>query len=729
MLFRGAGLDFTKTLTTPTNSKKYTFSTWVKRSAFGGTGQVLFVGGAGTSYAFTFDGSGVVGSNPDSLLLVSSNSGGTVRVQSKQYFLDPTQWQHVLLAVDTTQATAADRVKIYVNGNELSYIYMTYPALNADTGINTASAHRIGSWGPGSINFLGYMADTYLIDGQALAPSSFGQENARGAWVPKAYSGTYGTNGIFLNFTNSGAYGVDSSGNGNTWTANGFTAGVDQTIDTPTRNFPTYSIADKYFDFNVSTGALYAWPTTGNTQLRSTIGVTSGKWYWEVLHGGSAVSNYGVGTFFMNMGNWGGADAYGWGYHSSNGQISNNGSVVAFGSTWGPGNTMGVALDADSGKVWFAKDNVWQMSGNPAAGTNPSYSNLTGGPFYATFGGNPGGGGQINFGQGGLIGLTYNAAAGGSFKYAPPAGFLAINTQNISNNDFVPDLVWIKSRSAATDHALYDPVRGATLDLGSNLVAGETQQTAGLLGFNAGGFSVGTLAKLNSNAASYVAWMWKEGVTPGFEVVTYVGNNTVRTVPHGLGAVPAFMIVRMRNDGTPRNWNVYHQSAGPTGSYYLNNSTAFTAATLWNNTAPTSSVFTLGNSGPGAPEVNAAGVNYVAYLWAEVPGFSKFGVYTGNGSADGPFIYTGFKPAYLLIKRSDSASDWTVVDAARNPFNVMKNRLFAYHVATEDATADVGDAVSNGFKIRSNSAVWNASGGSYIYAAFAEAPFKYANGR
>lgn len=728
MMRTSATRDFTKTFTTPTNSKKYTYSTWVKRSANSGAGHVLLVGGAGTSYALAFDGSSILGSNPDSLVFVSSNGGATVRVQSKAYFLDPTQWINIIMAVDTTQATAADRVKFYANGRELSILYTTYPALNADTGINTASAHRIGSWGPGSLNLDGYLAEMYFVDGQALTPSSFGQLNDKGAWVPVNYSGTYGANGFYLNFTNGGAFGTDSSGNGNAWTANNFIV-EDLMLDTPTRNFATYSIADKYSNFNVNTGALYAWPSTGNTQLRSTLGVTSGKWYWEVLHGGTAVSNYGVATPFTNLGSWGGSDAYGWAYHASNGQMSNNGTVSAYGSAWGSGHVMGVALDADSGKVWFSKNNVWQLSGNPAAGTNPTYSNLTTGPFYATFGGNTGGGAQINFGQGGLAGLTYDAASGGSFFYTPPAGFLALNTANISNTDFVPDLVWIKSRSAATDHAIYDGVRGATIDLVTNSTAAETAPTNGLLGFNGGGFNIGTLAKLNTNAATYVAWMFKEGVTPGFDVVSYTGTGSAQNVPHGLSAKPAMIIEKDRQNGTGYNWGVYHQNANATPqNYYLQLNTsngAQASSAMWNNTAPTASVFTVATDAVA----NASGHSYVAYVFAEVPGFSKFGGYTGNGAADGTFVYTGFRPAFVMTKRTDSTSNWYIRDSARSTYNPSSLIQAANGSGAEESPYPEVDFLSNGFKFRGSNTNWNASAGTYIYAAFAEQPFKYATAR
>ena len=334
--------------------------------------------------------------------------------------------------------------------------------------------------------------------------------------------------------------------------------------------------------------------------------------------------------------------------------------------------------------------------------------------------------------------LGYGGAASGnsgntnfgqrSFAYTPPIGFKALNTYNITNTDFVPDLVWIKGRSGATDHALYDSQRGATLDLVANSTGAETAQSTGLLGFNAGGFNIGSLAKLNTNAATYVAWMFKKGVTPGFDIVTYTGTGAARTVAHSLGAVPKMIIIKNRTAaGQP--WHIYTAMGGNTNALFFDTQ-AFTAggSAWWNSTTPTSSVFSLNTSGG----VNASGQSLIAYLFAEVPGFSKFGSYTGNGAADGPFVYTGFKPAFVLIKRSDAAgNDWRIYDTARFPYNVIQRGLSPNLAIAEtlDGASYGIDLLSNGFKIRVAGAGENASGGTYIFAAFAEQPFKYANAR
>jgi len=323
------------------------------------------------------------------------------------------------------------------------------------------------------------------------------------------------------------------------------------------------------------------------------------------------------------------------------------------------------------------------------------------------------------------------------------ASLAVANTVNGVN--FQPDFVWVKGRSGATDHALYDSVRGTTKDLVSNATSAETTQATGLTAFGSTGFTVGALAKMNTSAATYVGWQWKAGgtavsntagsitssvsanTTAGFSVVTYTGNATSgATVGHGLGVAPSMVIVKGRNGGTT-NWPTYHISVGNTGTLFLNATNAITtSSTQWNNTSPTSSVFSIGNSG----DTNANTTAYVAYCFAPVAGYSAFGKYTGNGSADGPFVYLGFKPRYVMVKRSDAAGyNWEVFDTTRSTYNVDVQRIFPNDSSAE-LTGEAFDMLSNGFKCRlAGNSDSNASGGTYIYYAVAENPFKYANAR
>ena len=309
---------------------------------------------------------------------------------------------------------------------------------------------------------------------------------------------------------------------------------------------------------------------------------------------------------------------------------------------------------------------------------------------------------------------------------------------------FQPDFVWVKGRSGATDHALYDSVRGTTKQLESNTTTAETTETTGLTSFVNGGFTVGNLAQMNTSGATYVAWCWKAGgstssntqgaitstvsvnTTAGFSVVTYTGNGSNATVGHGLGVAPKMVIIKAR--GAVTNWTSYHEPIGNTAGLHLNTTGGSDVNSgFFNNTSPTSTTFAIGSGST----VNTNGGTYVAYCWAEIAGFSKFGSYTGNGSADGVFVYTGFRPAFVLFKNASAAYSWMIKDNKRaNPYNVTDGNLYPDLNAAEDtgSTAYI-DLLSNGFKMRGTSSLSNGSGNTIIYAAFAENPFKNALAR
>jgi hypothetical protein len=287
--------------------------------------------------------------------------------------------------------------------------------------------------------------------------------------------------------------------------------------------------------------------------------------------------------------------------------------------------------------------------------------------------------------------------------------------------------VWIKSRSAATDHGLYDSVRGVQKQLESNTTTAETTETTGLTAFNSNGYTVGALAQLNTNTATYVDWAWKEGATPGFDIVTYVGTGSALNVSHTLGAVPKFIIIKAKDNTVADQWGVYHGSLPNTQNLYLNLTNGAATASMWNSTTPTSSVFTVGANN----DVNRSGINYISYLWSEIEGFSKFGSYTGNASTDGSFNWCGFRPRFLLLKNSSVASYWIMLDSVRNTVNAVTNELLANTANAENGlaiTSDI-DFLASGFKIRTSDANLNQSGNTIIFAAFAENPFKYARAR
>ena len=322
-------------------------------------------------------------------------------------------------------------------------------------------------------------------------------------------------------------------------------------------------------------------------------------------------------------------------------------------------------------------------------------------------------------------------------------------TQSISNAvngvSMQPDWVWIKSRSNTLNSGLMDSVRGPTKLLISNATNAEQTLTDELTSFNSNGFSLGVSSNgyTNYSPYTYVAWQWKAGgtavsntagsitssvsanTTAGFSVVTYTGTGVAATVGHGLGVKPSMIILKNRSG--VYDWPTWSQYLpNPTTQHFwLNATNAAQTSSSFNSTQPTSSVFNIGTTS----EANGNTNNFVAYCFAAVAGYSAFGSYTGNGSADGPFVFTGMRPRFIMWKRTDTTSGWSMHDTSRDPYNISTNNLFADSSGAEDTGDSIIDLLSNGFKLRNTYARANASGGTYIYMAFAENPFKYANAR
>lgn len=723
------------------NRQIFTHSYWFKRSALP-TGQVWLAQ------------IGATASDTDSLYFGFFNDqlqfgGGTTTWRlSSQVFRDVTGWSNIVLAVDTTQAVAADRIKIYHNGVEITaFATNVAPGLSANMAWNNNVVHNVGRTVSNTQYISGYMAQFEAIDGQRLLPTAFGRFSAQtGAWVNKNYSGTYGTNGFQLKFADNSStanLGLDTSGNGNTWTTSGFsvTAGVgnDSMIDTPTDGYSVISNIAKKSTITVANGGLDV--SNSSASISCTYGTMSipatGKWYAEfTMTGGGHVGitdSVADAQQFLQCGS-----PRGVGYRGD-GQFTKDGANIGATSSYTTGDVVSCAFDSASGKIWFAKNGTYLGSGNPAGGTNQVAIATAPLGFYV------------------FSGDTYNVysfvANFGQrpFAFTPPTGFVALSTANlpvpvilnpakdmavnirtgtgavasVTGIGFQPDLVWTKSRSAVSAHSLYDSVRGVQNQLEPNTTNMESVQATGLTAFNADGFTLGALAQMNTNAATYVDWMWKKGVVPGMDVVLYAGTGGNRTVAHGLGAVPAVMICKNRSING-NQWALYHKDMAATpqsGSVYLNRADAFAAdSAIWNNTAPTSTLFSLGAS----TNVNGAGSNYVAWLFAEVPGFSKIGTYIGNGNADGMVLNCGFKPAWVMIKSASAGGlSWAILDTKRNPFNVANLRLFADTTAADNVQNEL-DFLATGFKLRTVNTNENQSGVTFIFIAFAEIPDKYA---
>lgn len=770
--------------TSGTSNTIKTFSFWVKRGSLGSRQSMFggYDGSSGNNFQIEWE-------STDTLQLFFGGAAA-YEVTTTQVFRDPSAWYHIVATFDTTQATASNRYKLYVNGTQVTaFGTANYPPQNSTVqfGLNNGN-NRIGTWWNASTAMLdGYLTEVNFIDGQALTPSSFGETNTlTGQWVAKKYTGTYGTNGFYLPFSNGTStttLGADSSGNGNNWTLTNFTrsAGVSDCwmYDVPSGNGSPSATqpSSNYAVLQAPMGNSAGSTTISNANLKATLGgsgiwrsvagtiaPSSGKWYAEFSQpSGTANMMVGVSTLSANIFNvnaFYGITSDSWSYYLANGQKYTNNVGSAYGTAGVVGDVIGIAVDLDNGAVYFSKNGTWVNSGDPTSGaskTGAAWSITTGREYYIGVANASATPNDVNFGQ-------------RSFAYTPPSGFKALCTANLPASTIVkgnkymdattyngnlvgqsitnaagfkPDLVWVKSRSAATDNKLTDSVRGAQTALVSNSTAAETTDLTGVVSFNTNGFTLGTSTTYNNTGATYVGWQWQAGqgttssntngtitstvsvsTTAGFSVVTWTGTGANATVGHGLGVAPKMIIVKYRNAAA--NWLVYHGSLANTQYLLLNTTAAVaTGADVWNSTTPTSSVFSLGTNASG----NQSTGTYVAYCFAEIAGFSKFGSYTGNGSADGNFLYFGFKPKWIMIKNITTSGfgGWVILDTSRNPSNVTNKGLAAESSGAEFTVA-YGDVLSNGFKIRIVDNGVNASGQSYIYAAFAENPFSNSNG-
>ena len=295
------------------------------------------------------------------------------------------------------------------------------------------------------------------------------------------------------------------------------------------------------------------------------------------------------------------------------------------------------------------------------------------------------------------------------------------------NSDLSPDFVWLKMRSHADNHTLFNTTSGVGERLFSNLTQAESTESTSLTAFGSDGFTLGADALANANTKTFVSWNWKESATAGFDIVSYTGNGSSGlTVSHSLSAVPSVMIIKNRSGAY--SWAVYHHkntSAPQTETLFLDvNDATADRVNEFNDTAPTSSIFTVGDGN----SVNNSSENFIAYLFAEKQGFSKFGSYTGNGNADGSFIYLGFKPAFVMVKRTSGTGAWWMRDNKIAPFNLASNVLQANDSGAQADGVGTMDFLSNGFKLKDTTDASNTSGGSYIYMAFAENPFVTSTG-
>jgi len=725
-----------------TSRRIFTVSTWMKLADVStAQAEILHVGSAsGTS-------------NSDWLQFYYDGNKFKVGGWSSEYlattavYRDPSAWMHVVLAVDTTQATAANRMRLYVNGLEVTaFTTASYPTLNQDTPVNNTQQHNIGARTGGSVFYDGYLSNYYLIDGQQLTPSSFGQKDISGMWTPKAYAGTYGTNGFFLAFGNSAALGTDTSGNANTFTSSGLVAG-DQFADTPTLNVSTLN--KLWTDSTLTSGNLIA-ASSGAAAYEWNISTfalpTTGKWVFEATR---TAGTFGyVGICQLGKGVKTGND-YIYAINVGTGEVVKNATSVTTVATPGAG-VVRVEYNSATDKleIFTSGSSVYSITGAALTSGGGSLHFLAACYQSATFSTNFGANAFAGTPTTGYVALnSYNLPApaikDGSAHFQPTLytsnGSTLTVTQS-GNSTFEPGLAWLKMRTdAGYSNRLFDIVRGATKHLRSNGTDAETTTAASLTAFNSNGFSLGSYSDTNeSGSKAYVAWQWKAGgagvsntsgsitstvsanTTAGFSVVTYTGTGANATVGHGLGLQPKLIIVKKRG-AAGTDWPVLCTFLGAGYHLYLDLTNGVdTNPARFTTTNPTSTVFSLGTN----TDTNLNTSTYVAYCFAEISGFSQFGSYTGNGSANGPFVYTGFRPAYVLIKKSSAVGEWHIYDTARGTYNLTSNWLNADTTGAESGAGNNGlDILSSGFKLRSADGNTNTSTATYVYIAFAERPF------
>jgi len=744
------------------NRKTWTWAGWVKRSALGAYQYIW--GNANSSaengFMLRFE-------NTDTIRIADWTNAAVWQKITTQVFRDVSAWYHIVISYDTTNATAADRVRFYVNGSRVSaFSTSTDPTQDYDGYTNNTSATSIGRWGAqDAYYFSGYLADIHFIDGQALDPTSFGEFDANGIWQPIAYSGSYGTNGFHLDFADNStaaALGYDAAGS-NDWTVNNLSvtagAGNDSLIDVPTNGTETDTgvgneVRGNYCTWNplaktstnrtVTNGNL---ETTGDNNdflsVLATIAMPTGKWYWECTVGTLSTYNQTLIGISQQLPSAANID---YGYYSDSGQKRQGGTSSSYGASFTAGDIIGVAFDADNGSLTFYKNNTSQgvaFSSIPTGNYLPCITGAGATPYIANFGQRP-------------------------FAYTAPSGFKALNTsslpaptiedpstvmdvalytgngstQTISGLGFSPDLVWIKERSISGYwHELYDTVRTAGKRLFSNATDAENT-TTNLSAFTSDGFTLGSSDPgVNGSSQPYVAWCWDAGtsnatntsgtitstvranISAGFSIVSYTGNQTAgQTIGHGLGVTPSLIIVKNRDTAT-FGWATRFGSFSSTEYLELNTTAAIATNTnIWDSTLPTSSVFSVGES----TRTNASGDDYIAYCFAPVEGYSAFGSYTGNGnSGSPPFVHTGFSPKFVLIKNYyQGNTNWVLHDTVRQSYNTQGPQLKPNSSAAEyTAESTLMDIFSNGFSPKRTVIDYNANGNTYIYAAFAENSF------
>ena len=740
-----------------------TWSLWLKRSHLG-TDQYFFsshVQGGG-------DNKGVMLRWTDDykIRILVEDGNNYLTWETSALFRDVSAWYHIHVIYSGSNIMDESNWTLKVNGVTQSG---TVSKSGSQSTI-TLEGFAIGARYANSAYYLdGYATEYYFIDGSVVDVSNFAEADTdSGIWKPKEYTGTYGSKGFYLDFENSGSLGADQSGNGNNFTPTNL-ASTDQMLDTPTNNFATMNpLSSTNFTFSEGNLSVVC-PGGSEGNAFSTIGLTTGKWYVE----GYINSNHQNGNFGLadSTASSGSRQISGLGVSGNDIDKVVDGTFTDTGTNWATGNIVAFAVDIDN-KTYTLYYNNTALVTDQAYTSDAElfvYARDTSASYVTSY--------TYNFGQDSSFAgnkTRQNNSDGngyGDFYYAPPSGYLALCTQNLAtvspptiddgsqyfqpitysgnggNQDisanFDIDLAWIKSRTNAYNHVLIDTLRGNSNRLYSNATDAEST-LASPNEINLDGSTLdlnGGVSIYNASGNNYITWLWNAGgtgvtntdgsitstvsanPTAGFSIVTYTGTGANATVGHGLGKALDMIIVKNRDRA--ESWRVGMTAIGFTKQLLLNATDAeSTDSLVWQDTAPTSSVFSIGTRNA----VNASGEDLVAYCFAEIEGYSKFGSYTGNitSGTDGAFVYTGFRPSWIMVKSSSNAGqEWVLFDSKRDSFNVATKWLYANASTAENGTADQRDVdfLSNGFKFRNAGGPTSYSGRTYIYMAFAENPF------
>jgi len=776
------------------NEDKWTWSGWVKKTV-NGQHQNLFSSGSDAVYThINFD-------NNDRIRFQNWHSAQKGTKITTRKIRDLSSWMHIVVIWDSGNATADDRMRIYVNGTrETTFDDSTNPDQNQDSVINGNSLggstygegkHFIGKFADTSDNSGTYKTEINFVDGYAYDPSYFGfTESQTGAWMPKRYEGVYGSNGFRLDFSDNSStstLGIDKSPNGNDFTANNFSvsAGVgdDSSLDTPSNNFCTLNPlkTNPSARITFTEGNLQHNGVSGNNHLRShsTMSVGSGKWYVEFKF----ISGYETANDTVQFGictSGGHRDSNNDSLYYENSinfktlrytmagtfYVTDAGSTSSTTSgltTFANGDVMGIALDMDNYKFYISKNGTFFSNGtgtqDPVTGANPLYSgaHLSSRRHQGWFFSISGYSAQVvtaDFGQQG-------------FDYTPPTGFKSVcarnmkpelspavlnpekhfkcivysgtgSTNQIDTIGFKPDLVWVKRKDDSSYHILTDSINGAGNYFVSNTADGLSSGGAQLINqFRDNGFQVGTENAVNNSSGTYSAWCWKAGgakvantdgsinsqvsanTEAGFSIVQYTGTGASGTVGHGLGRSPRIIFFRNHN-GEGHDWNVYYNTPQGYGAgvRYLQLNTNIIGTYATNKYDGTASSTTL--TVKTAADNNQSGQTITAYCWAQIPGYSRIGIYRGNGNDDGEFVHTGFRPRWVWVKNLDSTQNWQVWDAARETENEM-DQVYEFNSQNNSGSSSntAIDFLAMGFKHRTSFQRSNNTS-DFLFMAIAE---------